>query len=188
MRYSPAPIVLMCAAAVSVPGFMITQAIAGEYMTADAFKLQTFPEATALTPVPLLLSADQRTQLASRLAGIPLTLSRLKLSAVYKGETLLGYIGSDAVLGKEQLIDFAVAFAPDLTLRHLEILAYRETHGFEIRNAAWRNQFTGKGRQSALHIGSDIQNISGATLSCTHVTDAVRKMTAVLDTLAAGKR
>jgi hypothetical protein len=35
-------------------------------------------------------------------------------------------------------------------------------------------------------VGDDIANISGATLSCTHVTDGVRRIVAMLQVARAG--
>ncbi len=61
-------------------------------------------------------------------------------------------------------------------IRDVEILAYRESHGYEVRNKPWRSQFTGKSAQAPLRIGDDIDNISGATLSCTHITDGIRRI------------
>ena len=49
-----------------------------------------------------------------------------------------------------------------------------------MRLPAWRKQFVGKGAASAIKVGEDIANISGATLSCTHVTDGVRRIVAVV--------
>jgi hypothetical protein len=52
-----------------------------------------------------------------------------------------------------------------------------------VRLPAWRKQFVGKGPSSALRVGEDIANISGATLSCRHVADGVRRIVAVVDAL-----
>ena len=60
----------------------------------------------------------------------------------------------------------------------IEILTYREGHGAEVRLPAWRNQFVGKTAADPVKIGSDIANISGATLSCTHITDGVHRLVA----------
>jgi len=49
-----------------------------------------------------------------------------------------------------------------------------------VRLPAWRRQFVGKGPGSALKVGDDIANISGATLSCMHVTDGVRRIVAIV--------
>jgi Na+-translocating ferredoxin:NAD+ oxidoreductase RnfG subunit len=89
----------------------------------------------------------------------------------------------DEVVGKFELISYAVGLQPDASIRQVEILAYRESHGFEIRNANWRKQFVGKSAtgnaNAGLSVGEGIANISGATLSCTHVTDGVRRIAAL---------
>ncbi|MFG6489978.1 FMN-binding protein [Roseateles sp. BYS78W] len=97
-----------------------------------------------------------------------------------KGGAVLGYVVLDDVIGKVELISYAVGIATDGSVRQVEILAYRESHGSEIRLPAWRKQFIGKTAAAPLRIGEDIANISGATLSCTHVTDGVRRIVATL--------
>ena len=54
-------------------------------------------------------------------------------------------------------------------------MVYRETYGYEIRNDKWRAQFVGKNANSKLKLDDDIKNISGATLSCRHITDGVKR-------------
>jgi Na+-translocating ferredoxin:NAD+ oxidoreductase RnfG subunit len=97
-----------------------------------------------------------------------------------RGGATLGFVVIDEVIGKFELIGYAVGIALDGTIRQIEILSYRESHGFEIRLPAWRKQFVGKNAAAALRVGDDIANISGATLSCTHVTDGVRRIVAVV--------
>jgi Na+-transporting NADH:ubiquinone oxidoreductase subunit NqrC len=73
-----------------------------------------------------------------------------------------------------------VGINPDASVRQVEVLTYRESHGGEIRLPAWRRQFVGKtAKGGGLAIGAGINNISGATLSCTHLTDGVRRIAAV---------
>jgi len=63
----------------------------------------------------------------------------------------------------------------------VEILEYRETYGDQVRNEAWRAQFTGKTHAAPLKLGTDIQNISGATLSSRHITDGVKRLLTTYD-------
>ena len=54
-------------------------------------------------------------------------------------------------------------------------------HSSEIRSdpngdAAWRRQFAGKTARDPLKLDQDIRNISGATLSCRHVTDGIKRL------------
>lgn len=90
-----------------------------------------------------------------------------------------GWFCTDAVVGKHDLIHYAVALTRDGKVRQVEILEYRESYGGEVRNAAWLQQFAGRGSSDPLRVGQDIQNISGATLSSQHVTDGIRRLLAV---------
>ena len=94
------------------------------------------------------------------------------------GGKLLGLVVVDHVIGKHLYIDYAVALAPGGRVQRVEILAYRESYGGEIRSPSWLAQFVGKTSGSALRVGSDIRNISGATLSCAHVTEGVKRIVA----------
>ena len=89
----------------------------------------------------------------------------------------------DGVIGKFEMIDFAVGITPDSKIRNVEILTYRESHGYEVKLPAWRKQFVGKGKTDKLRVDEDINNISGATMSATHVTDGVRRIVAIVDRL-----
>lgn len=95
-----------------------------------------------------------------------------------QGDTVLGRVIVDSVLGKFEQIDYAVALDAAGKVLAVEILTYREGHGAEVRLPAWRNQFVGKTAADPVRIGSDISNISGATLSCTHITDGVHRLVA----------
>jgi hypothetical protein len=89
-----------------------------------------------------------------------------------------GWFLVDQVLGKHEFITFALALDADGAVKAVEILEYLESYGDEIRDPAWRAQFTGKRRGAALKLTGDIKNISGATLSCRHVTDGIKRLLA----------
>jgi hypothetical protein len=89
-----------------------------------------------------------------------------------------GWFLLDQVIGKHELINYAVALDEHGVLRQLEILDYHESYGGEVHLPAWRRQFVGKQHGSQLRLNGDIKNISGATLSCGHVTDGVRRLLA----------
>ncbi len=92
------------------------------------------------------------------------------------GGRILGFFIFDRVIGKHLFIDYAVALDPGGRIRQVDILAYRESYGGEIRSPSWLAQFVGKTSGSALQTGVDIRNISGATLSCHHVTEGVKRI------------
>ncbi len=87
-----------------------------------------------------------------------------------------GWFIVDAVLGKHELITYAVGLGADGSVRGVEILEYLESYGYQIRDTAWRRQFAGKTARDPLKLDQDIRNISGATLSCRHVTDGIKRL------------
>lgn len=88
-----------------------------------------------------------------------------------------GWFIVDQVIGKHENIDMAVALTKDGKVTGIEILVYRETYGHEIRNDKWRVQFYGRDSSEVLKLDKQIKNISGATLSCRHVTDGINRLT-----------
>jgi len=94
------------------------------------------------------------------------------------GDKLLGLFVVDHVIGKHLYIDYAVALDPAGRVMRVDILQYRESYGGEVREPGWLAQFVGKTSSSSLKVGSDIRNISGATLSSLHVTEGVKRILA----------
>jgi len=94
------------------------------------------------------------------------------------GGRVIGYFFLDHVIGKHLYIDYSVALTADGRVRRVEILTYRESYGYEVANAGWLSQFVGKNSSSALSVGQDIRNISGATFSSHHVTEGVKRVLA----------
>jgi hypothetical protein len=94
------------------------------------------------------------------------------------GDRLLGLFVVDHVIGKHLYIDYAVALDTSGRVIQVEILQYRESYGGEVREPGWLAQFVGKTSASALKVGGDIRNISGATLSSMHVTEGVKRVLA----------
>jgi FMN-binding domain len=105
------------------------------------------------------------------------TASVLRLS---KGGSLLGFARVRNVKGKDQPITYLVAIDPSDALKDIDILVYREPYGGEVAYEPWRKQFRGKTSAAPLVVGSDIRNISGATISSHAVTVAVRQTLADL--------
>ena len=93
-----------------------------------------------------------------------------------QGGGAAGYFYYDHVVGKHLLIDYTVAVGSDGRVRRVDILNYRESYGGEVHDASWLAQFVGKSSQSDVRVNSDIRNISGATLSSTHLAEGVKKV------------
>jgi Na+-translocating ferredoxin:NAD+ oxidoreductase RnfG subunit len=79
------------------------------------------------------------------------------------------------------MITYAVALNPLGTVTGIEILEYVESYGYEVAEANWRKQFIGKTAANPIKLNQDIQNIGGATLSCKHLTDGVKRVAILYD-------
>lgn len=166
--WRPLPLALL----VAVPA-----AYAAEYMTVEAAQRTAFPDATAFVPQPVALDAAARAHLAE--VAKPPGARDPRVWRALAGNRLLGTFYVDMVIGKQEYIDYALAVDATGRVLRLDVLTYRETHGWEIRNDRWRSQFTGKTQKDEVALYADISNISGATLSSRHVTDGVRRLLAL---------
>lgn len=166
----------LAAASTGLVGVAYVQA--AQFATLDEVARRSFPEAS-FKEVLIVPTAED----LHALPNAPARQAPYRVLQAFKGEQQIGIVVVDAVIGKFELIDYAVALGADGHIRNVEILNYRESHGYEIKLPAWRNQFTGKTAMDKLRIGEDIANISGATLSCTHVTDGVRRIVMLTERL-----
>jgi hypothetical protein len=98
-------------------------------------------------------------------------------------DAFLAFSFFDRVIGKHLYIDYSIALDPAGRIRQVDILAYRESYGGEIRSPNWLSQFIGKSSASPLQVGNDIRNISGATLSSHHVTEGVKRIMTIANRL-----
>lgn len=148
-------------------------AVATEYLSVEGAQKALFPQADRFTEMVIALSPTQRERVTA-LAGPQPPHRSLRAWRALHGEELVGFIFIDEVIGKEDFITYAVAIDARGRLSAPEVLAYRESHGGEIRGEAWRRQFAGRQGLDQLRVQTDIKNIAGATLSCEHVTEGVR--------------
>jgi Na+-translocating ferredoxin:NAD+ oxidoreductase RnfG subunit len=87
----------------------------------------------------------------------------------------------DEVVGKHEMITYAVGMSSNGSILGIEILEYVESYGYEVAEEQWRKQFIGKSATDPIKLNQDIQNISGATLSCKHLTDGVKRVTVLFE-------
>lgn len=153
-------------------------AYAAQYMTVEQAMELAFPGADNFVATRVALPAAEWSALEREAPAPVATREPRAWIASAAGETV-GYLYVDEVLGKQLYITYAAAIGPDGAVLRVEILEYRETHGYEVRNKRWLAQFAGKESGSTLQLDRDIKNISGATLSCRHVTQGVRRLLAI---------
>ena len=142
------------------------------YLSIEDAQRAMFGEA-AMTAQPLTLDAAQMKAI-EKAGGVPVRGSLVRAWRAADG----GWFLVDAVIGKSELITYAIGLGADGRIKQVEVLEYREAHGGEIRYPGWRKQFVDKQAGDELRVGDDIQGISGATLSCEHVTNGIRRLLA----------
>ena len=150
-----------------------------QYLTLEQAQAALFPAAASFKPMSLLLTDAQR-EAVGRQSDTRVRDAHVRAwFALDAHGAPLGRFILDEVTGKHDLITYALAVAADGRVAGLEVLDYRESYGGQIREAGWRAQFRGKTPRDPLKLDADIANVSGATLSCAHVTDGVRRLLAL---------
>ncbi len=153
-----------------------------EYATVDEALRRAFPRAEAFEPRRVLVDDEQAARLEKRVRDR--RVSRIfRYWVATRGEETLGYAVVDDVLGKSQPITYMLATDAGRSASAVEVLVYRESHGYEIRREAFRRQFVGKTAGDVLRVDRDVRNIAGATISCHSITDGVHDQLALLQEL-----
>lgn len=172
MRLVPLAIIIPASLAPAAPSF------AAEYLTVPLAQRDLFPDADKFVDAKVTLTDEQRDRI-KKLSG---TRQRETQQAVWRAEKdgqLLGWFIVDDVIGKHEFITYAAAISPAGEVLGVDVLVYRETYGFQIRDAGWRNQFKGKTLHDPFKLDDDIRNITGATLSSRNVMNGVKRLLAL---------
>jgi Na+-translocating ferredoxin:NAD+ oxidoreductase RnfG subunit len=163
-----APSVIIVSAGV-IPCYATT------YLTIEQAQKICFTNATRFVSADVTLTPAQMKAIEKD-SGVRVRLNTQKVWRAMEGDKFLGWVIQDEVLGKHEYIQWVLALNADGSVRQMEVLDYRETYGYEIRNEKWRAQFYGKQHGAKLKLDDDIKNIGGATLSCRHITDGVKRL------------
>jgi Na+-translocating ferredoxin:NAD+ oxidoreductase RnfG subunit len=154
--------------------------LAERYLTVDEARKLCFPSADKFEEQTVRFTAEQKKAIEKK-SGVKVRNLGNRFHIARQGTNVLGVLIVDHVLGKHEIIDYAVAISPTGAVAQVEILEYRESHGMEIRGEKWREQFKGKTAGAKLKLNDDIYNISGATISCRQVTEGVKRVLAIYD-------
>jgi hypothetical protein len=158
--------------ALPISALVAPSAFAVRYLTVEQAQKATFPGKT-FTPAPVKLTSSQHKAI-EQASGVRVLRDEQQVWRVSGG----GWFIVDEVVGKHEFITYAVGLNADGSVKQIEIMDYRETYGGQIREQKWRAQFVSKTSKSTLKLDNDIKNISGATLSCRHITDGVKRLLA----------
>lgn len=150
-------------------------AYATVYLSVEQAQAVLFPGAT-FQPDARTLTEDQAKAI-EHASGVSVRSKQLKAWRASTG----GWFVVDEVVGKHEFIPFALGLDSKGAIKGIEILEYREAYGGQIRDPEWQKQFLGKEAGTRLQLDKNIRNISGATLSCKHITDGVQRLLATYD-------
>ena len=171
MNWKPNPLAIAGLAMITVP--IIVQAKI--YASVEQAQKMLFPN-KLLTKAPILITDDLQDKLRAASS----------IRHPFQGERIWktangGWFIVDEVVGKHEMITYAVGISPNGSILGIEILEYVESYGYEVAEAQWRKQFIGKSVKDPIKLNQDIQNIGGATLSCKHITDGVKRVSVLYD-------
>jgi Na+-translocating ferredoxin:NAD+ oxidoreductase RnfG subunit len=172
MRLAPIAIILPASLVPAANSF------AAEYLTVPLAQRDLFSEADKFVDAKVTLSDEQRDAI-KKLSGVRQRESEQPVWRAEKDGQLLGWFIVDEVIGKHEFITYATAIAPTGKVLGVDVLVYRETYGYQVRDAEWRNQFKGKTLQDPFKLDADIRNITGATLSSRNVMNGVKRLLAL---------
>jgi FMN-binding domain len=158
--------------ALPISALVAPSAFAVQYLTVDQAQRAIYP-GKSFTAVPVKLTSVQRKAI-EQASGVRVLRDEQQVWRVSGCDWFI----VDEVVGKHEYITYAAGINADGSVKQIEIMDYRETYGGQIRDQKWRAQFVGKTNKSALKLDSDIKNISGATLSCRHIADGVKRLLA----------
>lgn len=150
-------------------------AYATVYLSVEQAQSILFPGATFQPDTRTL--TDEQSKGIEHASGVSVRNKQLKVWRVSTG----GWFIADEVVGKHEFIPFALGLDEKGAVKGIEILEYREAYGGQIREENWRRQFVAKPAGSRLRLDKDIRNVSGATVSCKHVTDGVSRLLATYE-------
>lgn len=150
-------------------------AYATVYLSVEQAQALLFPGAT-FQSVPVTLT-DEQVKAIEKASGVHVLTRQVKAWKASTG----GWFIADEVVGKHEFIPFALALDAQGAVKGIEILEYREAYGDQIRNPEWQKQFVGKTSATKLQLDKNIRNVSGATLSCKHITDGVERLLVTYD-------
>jgi Na+-translocating ferredoxin:NAD+ oxidoreductase RnfG subunit len=151
------------------------QCYAAKYMTIEQARMLIFAQADEFIAAPVQLTPEQM-QTIDKLSGVTGRSANQQVWKVLSKGAFVGWFFLDQVIGKHELITYTVGINADGSVRQFQIVEYLEAYGYQIRDLRWRDQFVGKTANSPLQVGTDIGNISGATMSVHHMTDGIKRL------------
>jgi electron transport complex protein RnfG len=159
----------------TVPATLTTRSVLTEF----------FRKSQKVTYQTVTLAPVIKERIGRRL-GYSLADGRYTIFTAMTGARIDGYAIIDDQLGQHQPITFATKLSPTAVVERVEIVAYREPRGDEVRDPRFRDQFIGKTARDPLRLNRDIDAVSGATISSAAMAVAVRRAAVLVEEIMLG--
>ncbi len=152
------------------------------YLRSEEAPRLLFPEGTSVEKRVIPLTPALRSAMENIIAPTQPSLweATIPVYEVSAGGAVVGYAVVVNEIGKHRPITFVVGVTPDVKVKGVEIMVYREPKGGEVRMKGFLNQYRGKDLAEPILTGRDITNISGATLSVRAVNRGTKKALAIV--------
>ncbi len=145
------------------------------HVSLEEIQSHIFPN-QKLTLMPVNVSDAVR----EKMQDISSVRQKFKTDNIYHTEKG-GWLVVDEVVGKHEMIKYAVGINADGSVKQIEVMDYVESYGYEVADNKWRQQFVGKTSTDPIKLKKDIDGISGATLSAKHISDGVKRVMVMYD-------
>lgn len=162
---------LLCVLAVLLPG----TCFATIHVSLEEIQARMFPNQKMM-----LTSVVVSDAVREKMQDISSVRQSFKADRIYHAEKG-GWLVVDEVVGKHEMIKYAVGINADGSVKQIEVMDYVESYGYEVAESKWRQQFVGKTSADPIKLKKDIDGISGATLSAKHLSDGVKRVMVMYD-------
>ena len=156
------------------------------YLTEEAALRSVFPDCDEVRRRAWKIDPKSKSRIESRTGW---TLSESSVT-IYEGFAAGGPRGKAMIaeeIGKFKPITFIVKQDNEGKVERVEVLAYREPVGAEVRRQRFSRQFRGKKAGDSLRINRDILNVTGATMSVQAMTAGVKKALVIMEEAGRGE-
>ena len=148
---------------------------AEELLSVQNALAMAFPDSDSVKQRVIVASISQK----EKLKGLIGKKKKSTLFRYYEGlreNGCDGYAIIDKVKGKHGSITFMVILDPELTVRRVDILQFREQRGRPVSRRRFLSQFRGKNSSDPIRLHVDIHGVTGATISSRAVISGVRSV------------
>jgi Na+-translocating ferredoxin:NAD+ oxidoreductase subunit G len=167
-------------------GALATPTLAKDFASPQALLSEQFHHSERVTYLRVHLEPAERARVEARL-GRPLPKTDYTFFVATTHGQIDGYALFDEQLGLHEPISFGTFFSPDGHITRVEVVAYREPYGDGVRAERFTRQFVGRSMQNQFRPGTDIDAISGATISSRSMCVGVERAAALLDVAVRSK-